>query len=267
MSASSIVVYNHNLFENVQPEMFTLHEHDVYELMLFVKIKGSYFAEGRAYKVAPNDIILIPPSLQHRFFIEAGSDYDRYDILIDQNLIDPELKSLLPSIHDIISVGSNDLVLSLFSELDRFEKLLECPEPALDSLVRTILYNVYLLSKEKEERRSAQLNPLVSKATDYINKNLFTLSGVEEVCRELYVTKSHLHHIFQKYLMTTPKKYITSKRLYEAQRLIRGGSAPSDVYAACGFSDYATFYRNYKELFGYPPSREGEVEIVREQYI
>jgi AraC-like DNA-binding protein len=45
-----------------------------------------------------------------------------------------------------------------------------------------------------------------------------------------------------------------------AQREISFGAKPTDVYVKCGFSDYSTFYRAYKNQFGKPPSEKGDTE-------
>ena len=62
----------------------------------------------------------------------------------------------------------------------------------------------------------------------------------------------------------TPAKYILSKRMLKAQKMIHRGEKPTAVYIKCGFDDYATFFRNYKKYFGYPPSAAAEIEITRE---
>ena len=49
-----------------------------------------------------------------------------------------------------------------------------------------------------------------------------------------------------------------------AYKLMKSGKKPYDIYQACGFSDYATFYRNYKLHFGHIPSLENEIEIIRD---
>ena len=104
------------------------------------------------------------------------------------------------------------------------------------------------------------------RALDYIDKSYTECIGVRDMCRELYVSKSHIHALFSEHLRISPKKYLNLKRLAYAQRLIRMGQKPYAVYRECGFSDYASFYRNYKTHFGYAPSFEAEsnmqIEIV-----
>ena len=77
------------------------------------------------------------------------------------------------------------------------------------------------------------------------------------------MSKSHLHHLFSEHLMVTPQKYILSKKLTIAQRELRLGRKPTDVYTDCGFADYTTFFRAYKKFFGHSPSTEINMDIIR----
>ena len=51
-------------------------------------------------------------------------------------------------------------------------------------------------------------------------------------------------------------KYIHNKRLLLAQERIRAGGKPTEVYALCGYKDYATFFRAYTKYFDKNPSDE-----------
>ncbi len=263
----AVISGNHVSYERVMPDSILLHEHDVYELIYFVKVSGVYFMEGKAYRLHQNDVLLIPPNIQHRIIMYEPSEYDRYNVLFDPLLLPDELRELLPHINTIIHLEEHAVEAFLSSYdiyINSFDK--ERALVGIDAIVKALLFHMYLLSKEKDRKETSRVNPLVTRATAYIQKNLTTLTGVDEICNELFITKSHLHHIFKKYLMTTPKKYITSKRLFEAQRLIRTGSPPNEAYILSGFCDYATFYRNYKAFFGHTPSEENGSEIIREQY-
>ena len=106
---------------------------------------------------------------------------------------------------------------------------------------------------ESTEEQSVK-NPILENALTYIREHLTEIESVEEISRALYITKSHLHHLFSRNLQLTPAKYITQKRLMLAQKRIRRGEKPTAVFAECGFEDYATFFRNYKKHFGYSPA-------------
>ena len=117
---------------------------------------------------------------------------------------------------------------------------------------------------EYVEYYAEDLQNRIDKAIEYIEKNITQNFTLETLCNQLYINKSHLHRLFLKHLQITPKKYITSKRLEFAQKLLRRGAKPIDVYLYCGFSEYSTFFRDYKKHFGYSPSQEADKKIKRE---
>lgn len=267
MNKIAVLVGNHCKFDKITPDSVVLHEHDVHELMFFVKIQGVYFMEGRAYRLKRNDVLLIPPHTQHRIIMDEPCEYDRYNVLLDASLLPAQMQEIIRDIDPVIHLD-DDIIESFMTSydlyLESFDK--DMALVGIDSVVKSLLLHMYLLSNNKDRRQTSRVNPIVTRATAYIQQNITTLSGVEEICDELFVTKSHLHHLFKKYLMTTPKKYINAKRLFEAQKLIRGGTSPGEACFMSGFTDYATFYRNYKTFFGHLPSDENDTDPEREQY-
>ena len=107
------------------------------------------------------------------------------------------------------------------------------------------------------------MHPVISRAVEWIDERYTENITIDDVCEKLYITKSHLHHLFTVNLQISPKKYINFKRLSRARDMIRMGHKPTDVYTGCGFRDYVTFFRNYKNQFGHPPSDEMKTEIER----
>ena len=122
-------------------------------------------------------------------------------------------------------------------------------------MLSELFYNLSVFPHLPYEER-AVVSPLLSKALKYINENLCTLSGVEEIAKHLFVSESYLFRMFKKELHQSPKKYIRDKRLLIAQKMISLGERPSLVCDKCGFGDYTTFYRNYTDFFGHTPSDE-----------
>jgi AraC-like DNA-binding protein len=111
-----------------------------------------------------------------------------------------------------------------------------------------------IIATEGERATAAQLTPTVQEAVKYIEENLCTVGGIDEICRELYISKSHLHHLFATELDTSPKKYILDRRLDRARQALATGERATEIYSECGFGDYTTFYRNYRSYFGHAPS-------------
>ena len=260
------IIVHHTLREHVTPESFNSepHTHDRCELLFLKKGNPKYFVEGRDYKLSKNTLIISRPGDRHRIYFEEPSVYERYNILYDESKLPEGIFESIPSDIDVINFDGNSVVNELFRETDFYKEHFSSYQLSsiLCSITEEIFYNIAIVSKNLPSRTcSASSNPLVSTAVEYISENLRTVSGIDELCEKLYITKSHLHHLFIKHLHISPKRYILSKRLDLARNAIRSGNRPVDVFSECGFSDYSTFYRDYKKAFGHAPSEEGDFPL------
>lgn len=255
--------YNHIVNKNANHTEFGYHTHDRFEIIFILKGEMRYISEGRSYDLEVGDLILTRPSVFHTMMPKSITNYERYDAIINEKLINKTIRDRIPKMREVFKCAGNERIFELFSKLDHYHGKFTDEEYAHISfnIIEEVLYNLAIIEEEGE---GGEVNPLIAKATAYIRENLTSIRRVEEISDALYITKSHLHHLFTKYLRMTPAKYILSKRMLLAQKMIRRGEKPTAVYLKCGFDDYATFFRNYKKYFGYPPSASAEIEITRE---
>lgn len=235
---------------------FLSHSHDYYELLLFKSGCASYIVEGRRYPLQKNTLIITRPFDIHRIYIEKLDIYERYSIIYDAATKIPRIEQAIPKNIDIIHLRDGHPILDLFSKMDYYHEHLEEADfkRLLCFLSEEIFYNVIISAKSMDSESVASTNPLLQRAVKYIEEHLIDLSSIDELCEALFITKSHLHHIFSNQMQITPKKYILSKRLSLAKEILNTGKKPTSVYSQCGFNNYSTFYREYKRYFGYPPS-------------
>lgn len=241
---------------------FASHSHEGFEVLFFKKCKATYSIGGKEYELKRHNLIITRPFDIHAMNIELGSKYDRYNIIFREDEISPSIYNKLPDNVDVINFEGNSTVIGLFEKLDFYLSSLEKDDfsEILRGIIHEILLNVIIEAKNDAAITTEIANPTMQRAVEFIDKNLLTLSGIEEICNELYITKSHLHHLFSEHMNTSPKKYITTKRLALAQREIISGGKPTDVYLRCGFSDYSSFYRAYCKYFGRSPSDKSVIE-------
>lgn len=256
------LIYTHMARANHDRVGFSAHTHDVYEILFLKSGKINCGINGVRYDLNRNALVLIPAFSIHDIRIDDDKTYERYDVLFDAKLIPFAFESVLPPTLHVLNFDGNDAISGLFCKMDFYCEALEGEQKKLmlTNLLQEICINILLETKKTKEAVYSQTNPIVAQAISYIERRLLALTGIEEICRELFITKSHLHHLFMRHLGIPPKKYITSKRLAIAQREISFGAKPTDVYLKCGFGDYSTFYRAYKSQFGYAPSEKGDTE-------
>ena len=245
---------------------FPLHTHEVCELLLLKSGKASYVVEGKSYPLQKNSLVITRPSCIHCIRIESDDPYERHNLLYDPQRLLPKLYDAIPKNLDVLHLDSNHTIVTLFQKMDIYYQQFQGAERdrLLTLLTEEIFFNIRLASGQSAEQGAVSSNPLIQQAIAYIEEHITTLADIEEICNALFITKSHLHHLFIRHMQITPKKYIISKRLSLAQRALRSGAKPTEVYLEYGFNNYATFYRDYKRFYGHCPSDEMFLPDIRE---
>ena len=261
---NDILAYNHFTKSEHRKEEYFWHYHDVTELLFVKSGEVTYEVGGKKYTLQKNMLVYTRPNERHCIDVNSDADYERYNILFDPSELPFDLNSMIPKNVNVVNFDANKTVTGIFDKMDMYCKMLPGKELGLVlfNLVCEVLINV-MLSVERENDEAAKVDPVVSKAMAYIEENLLKISGIDEICRELYVSKSHLHHLFAAQTGESPKKYVIRKRLEMAHRELALGASATEICSACGFSDYSSFFRAYKNHFGYSPAQTPKTDSVR----
>ncbi len=264
--SSDKLIFDHKICTEPTKKSFPHHSHAACELLYFVEGDASYYIEGRVYKLSAGDLLLVRSALHHGLLIESDKLYERYDIMFDESLLPHEISARIPDGTELISCAEYPSVREIFSRIEYYaEKLTpELAYGAYTACLYELLCNFVIGTSSEKAANAESGNSIVTAALKYIEENLTLPISIADIAANLYITKSYLHQLFIDNLHTTPKKYITEKRLLLARREILCGKNPTCVYLECGFFDYATFYRNYKATFGVSPSDERRGEMPKE---
>lgn len=240
---------------------FKMHTHSFAELYCILSGKGTFHVEGSHYELRPGDIMLIRPSEAHYIEVDPTMPYERICVNFNINLfshLDPENKLMTPYF---------DRANGVYNHYDASPDnllLIRNIVKAGGSLA-TITANLMLLLNNLQEefgRKPQQdnKNSVEYQIISYINRHLDRDLSIEELCRRFFLSRSQLCRRFQKATGTSIGKYVTAKRMIQAHQLILQGQKPTEVYSACGYGDYTTFYRAYKAYFGVSPKHKSESE-------
>ena len=131
----------------------------------------------------------------------------------------------------------------------------------------TVIANLILLMQEvvrvfDRDPAASQPDTIEYRIIRYINKNLDRELSIQELCDKFYISRAQLCRRFKQSTGTSVGRYISVKRLITAQNLIRQGQKPTEIFAACGYQDYSTFYRAYTHYFGHSPSSERDTQRI-----
>ena len=232
------------------------HTHIFTEITYIVEGHGYHVTENKEYNLKNGTLILTPPGVHHKISIDPEKNYDRYyiGINLDDVIKDGNFKRTYDEI-TIIDCSKIPMIDGIFKRSDYYADTFDETvfEEMAFILIKELLFNLSVYdSSVSVDYRS--IHPILSKTLDYINDNLISISSIKDISDHLYVTERYLYELFKTQLMTTPKKYINEKKLHLARQLLISGKKPGEVCFKAGFSDYSSFYRNYKKYFKIPPS-------------
>ena len=232
------------------------HSHNLYEIIYFLDGDATHVIEDRKYKLKSGDFILIKPGKHHFIQIDSTCDYERFNILFSPELLGIEGIYRLSDDFEVINLTDNPRADDIIRKMDYYFKHLDSPSfvKITANLLEELFFLLSISSAPVKSYSPAESSQVLSLAISYINSHLSTIKDISEVAAHCFVTESYLFRLFKHELHHTPKKYITEKRLLLADKRIASGEKPTFVYDKCGFTDYATFYRNYVSYFGKKPS-------------
>lgn len=244
--------------ENPRRDMFVLHLHEDYELFYFLSGSAKYYVEGAVYPLKPHDIMLLKVAESHALLIDKSTPYERIVINFNGDALVGNLKDKIISFLEDRPLGQQNKYS--FSKQRRenmlfyLDKLCSSEESEEQRLYLTFALNE--LSKQKPMELNQESTERVVEIIEYINEHLFEEISLDMLSQKFYISKVHLTRKFKAYVGSTIWEYISTKRLIKAKELLKSGKWPTDVAEACGFNDYSTFYRAYKQKYGISPKED-----------
>ena len=245
-----------------------MHSHEYYEIYFF--LHGSIRIIIEDVDVCPQhgDVLIFPPHCMHRnIHISAEEPYERFYLYASRETVQS------------VSVGEFQLSVELDTLLKANGYLFHLGEPALEELLQRTdeiiaasamdtpadyLMNHYRMcmlllrtasllreSTTRPPRAQSRMNPLVR----YLNDHLTETISLDHLAETFYLSKFALLREFKEHTGLSIHQYILAKRILLAQELLAQGMKPNQVSDQCGFSDYATFYRAFRNRTGVSPNQ------------
>lgn len=259
----------HKLARIILSSTETLHNHDGYEIVLFLNGDVTVFVESEAKKLERGDLILISPYDFHGLNL---SDVEHYERIV-LNIRPSVLQKLSDKHTDLASAFSNGLSRKLTcihindTDLDYFVNLLTKLESALCSnqYGHTILANAYFAefmvmvanysSRFESQKYESVMSPTVAKIFSYIENNICTDLTVESIAKNLHHNSDYLGRVFSETTGGSLKYYINAKKISLAQQYLREGYSPNDVCFMIGYNNYSSFSRRFSNQAGISPKQ------------
>lgn len=250
---------------------FEPHYHDFCKILLFLGGAADYMVEGRTYALQPGDIVLVNRGEIHCPHVADASHYERVILYLSPAFLkEHSLPDPLDQCFHTARYRHSSVLRPEPADRERFTGLLRRLERALDRpeefagplygqillLEFLIELNRAVLGGQAAYLHTGAMDYRVSGLISYINSHLGDELSISLLSAECRLSPYHMMRLFKEETGCTVGGYISKKRLALADQLILSGrfSATEACFEA-GFSNYSTFLRAYKQLFGTTPRR------------
>lgn len=253
--------------ETIGEVFFDYHHHDLYEILYVKSGKVLYSIEEKKYILNPGDIIFISPSKLHRLNSIESSNCERIVINFTEDFINKisTPKTNLLQIFKLIDESKNYKLKIHLNQIKNIESLLEAMLNSQFSdefgcdIIFYITFSQLMINLNKMYMNTEIFakpiinNKVVNKITDFIMDNIDQKLSIEQVASFVNLSTSRVQHIFKNETGISLNSYITKKKLLKATELLRNNEKSIDIYEKCGFQNYTSFLRAFKNEYGLTP--------------
>ena len=244
------------------------HTHEYFQIYYIAKGSLSHFIGDKSSKLYQGDMFIIPPGVVHYISFEPSTVFYSFsfmpDFLLEANqtgkLVSIFLGSLLKD-KDVlpgISLASADVfhieaimerMLEEFNGKDvGFTEIIHAYAVLLVSVLARNYFEKNTLPEYFENSKQ-----FVLLCVEYIESNFTEPITLDEISKRSAMSKKSFCEHFYKLTGHTFKSYLNLCRIKKATEYIKGGYKITAVYGLCGYSDFSTFYRNFKKVMGVSP--------------
>lgn len=257
------------------------HYHNYYQVCYVVSGELIHRQNHDTVTLSAGDAFIVPPGFTHSLHFDNAYT-EMYSLAFDEQLFAPgfpqsnaykfleslQVKAAVP-VHNSVRLqvtltrSQRRLMESLLECLVRQQQE-DCPPglSAAPSLTASIIY-VLAQSYYQQPQNTGELDELavynstLLQCVAYIDQHFREPISLTALAKQFGLSRSSFCSVFPQFSGMPLRKYIASKRIKEAQAIIRAHPKKplSLVAAEVGYNDDSTFYRNFLQITGLPPSK------------
>jgi AraC-like DNA-binding protein len=222
-----------------------------YQLVAIYEGEAHISIDDRVNHLPPHHVALMRPGHQEFFQFAAATATHHTWCAVHPALVDAPLADALAGAPFCLPITSR-----LHSLIELGLSFAPSELPAANDLLSQLgLCALFAYVFEAEQTTVRTLTPaVVIHAQQFIESNLASRIGLEDIARAVHVSPAYLVRCFRQHLRTTPIRYLWDMRTRRgAQLLVQSGLSVGEIAEQCGFQSQFHFSRAIKRRYGLSP--------------
>lgn len=249
---------SYSLREIPNPHDYANHIHNTYEILFFLQGNVQMIMGGNVYMMKKGDLFIIRPTVYHSVkVIDNSLPYERFVFNFSEDFIPSLSKEFFKNARDVYNIPTTHPIFGIMEEWKKIclnNSVCDIEETQKEIFKSVItLLSVFVDEKEIQPLKT---NKVIERILEYIDQHPTEKITAQKIADEFFVSPSWVVHNFRKHLDISFMDYVNKKRLLYAQFLINNGLTPTQACEQCNYSDYSTFYRQYKKFLGCVPKND-----------
>lgn len=246
---------------------FPNHFHEHYVIGFVEAGERSLSCRNRDYRIRRGDVVLFNPGDNHACTQADGGTLDYRGLNISKEVMlelaeEVTGKGELPGFSkNVICNGEvicylhplHEMVMQGISDLGKEENLL---------LLLSALIQNY---GQPFERCIPECRQEIEKACRFMEQHFSERISLEQICRQIGLSKSTLLRAFTKSKGITPYRYLETIRINEAKKMLSDGVSPLETAIRTGFSDQSHFTNYFTSFIGIAPGVYREIFLEKDK--
>lgn len=257
------------------------HTHPFLQIVFVLSGKMVHSIGGISAELTGGEMAIIPPNVMHSVSLNSNTSYYALSFLLSSlgeiNEINEQsilfLKSLENSdipIFPKTTLANNDIRFteSIFTQINaevtnKETGYLQNVTAYIILLVNQFIRRYFRQVPSAQEELFYTGKQMVLNAIKYVDAHITDPLSLSEIASIFNVSVSIFCRYFNQLTGKSFKEYLKCKRIAYANELIKKGYAITAVASLCGFGDFSTFSRSYKQVMGITPSEYRKVHTVK----
>ncbi|MCM3626654.1 AraC family transcriptional regulator [Paenibacillus glycanilyticus] len=222
------------------------HAHKEYAVGVTLRGIQQYNLDGSLQLSHKNGIMLFNPEQMH-----DGMAHDKAGLDYVMLYIEPELLLEVIEKKEMMRF-SNPIVYDRSLE----QKILSLSDAILGGKDEALCTELFLSLTDRLAQSNLSIdymrkdNALVQKAKEMIHANLEHVLKLDEICKELHLSKYQFIRLFKAQTGISPYQYFLNSKVEHAKRVIEKNKDIYSAVAACGFVDLTHMNKHFKSVYG-----------------